>query len=585
VTWTRSSGLTGVLTAAMMCLCAAAVGDSGDEGSFNLDEMLLAGSDQGVWLVRRHRRDKAAVFDVVVRPSGQEWRWVLRDTTGRPAAAAAMGLRLHLLSDPPTTYQIIATPDSGTARITPAPRPDDPNWPANSTAVAACTVPPFAQSKLPGVIAIVTPVHQPLSGPRSTGRPSRMDVFQTVAGKWTHLPELAITLPKNATRTPDARVSVAATGDSQQAFVLVAGRTAAGSYLAAWKDGAWKPLQLPAAPERPVAVRLVQGQVVLVTAIPLAGIAIADKSRNPAYHIQMRVIDTQGPADEAQLITKGLQDTQPLLVSGKSPPLTVSLGVSDGKLALLWWDGQAIQFAMCGLSGGLITQGSVDVFTQPPPGLSGQDVWQYFLWGILMATLGATLLGRGGRTIHGPFVLPAYLVTGALPRRGLAAVIDLLPFLVLSGIAAQIALPMSPAEQKQLLTAVMDQQSPVPFELAWCLIGVLLLYVVYGTVMEVKFGATLGKMVVKLRVIASEGRPPTVWAAAMRNLLKLVELFSWPPIAPVLMLIPMITRTRQRLGDMLARTTVVEAIEKPLHGPPDLPTNPEEKETHDNPEE
>jgi len=79
----------------------------------------------------------------------------------------------------------------------------------------------------------------------------------------------------------------------------------------------------------------------------------------------------------------------------------------------------------------------------------------------------------------------------------------------------------------------------------------------YFIVMEGKWGATLGKMGTKIRVVDRAGQPPGYGRAFVRMLLRLVEvnplLFGGVPAA----LVVWSSSTRQRLGDMAAGTYVL----------------------------
>lgn len=92
-------------------------------------------------------------------------------------------------------------------------------------------------------------------------------------------------------------------------------------------------------------------------------------------------------------------------------------------------------------------------------------------------------------------------------------------------------------------------------------------------------GRTLGKRMTRLRVISADGRRLTPWQIAARNLMKEVEFFTpatmliaagimaLGPIATTIAvvwglavyIVPLTNKRRQRLGDMIAGTVVVDA--------------------------
>ena len=77
----------------------------------------------------------------------------------------------------------------------------------------------------------------------------------------------------------------------------------------------------------------------------------------------------------------------------------------------------------------------------------------------------------------------------------------------------------------------------------------------YGWLLEASFGATLGKMLLGIRVVRS-GRRSALAAAAIRNAMRIVDGFG---IYAMGALVASCSRCRQRLGDLCAGTAVVEA--------------------------
>ena len=263
---------------------------------------------------------------------------------------------------------------------------------------------------------------------------------------------------------------------------------------------------------------------------------------------------------------------------GDRPPLVASLGKgTDRQLALFWADAEGYRFALCGLGGTIVTHERVTVLSQAPPPVGAQEILQYFMWALLLATLMLVIFRPMG-TVPAPFAIPAARRPGSLLKRLGAFVIDQLPFSALSVLAFRMLRPdVTWTELEKMLSpgGVLSGEGALGapgLEFACCAVGGSALWIVYGVITEAKYGATLGKMILKLRVINGQGETPTLRQAALRNMVKLVEL-SWPPMIPVLLLLPVITRNRQRLGDMMARTAVVEkaAVPAPAPPPPNVP--------------
>lgn len=81
--------------------------------------------------------------------------------------------------------------------------------------------------------------------------------------------------------------------------------------------------------------------------------------------------------------------------------------------------------------------------------------------------------------------------------------------------------------------------------------------ILYFVVMEGLFGATIGKFATGIRVVRADGTRLGVGAAVIRNLLRVIDVL---PTAYLLGAILIWTSSKkQRLGDRLAKTVVVEA--------------------------
>lgn len=86
------------------------------------------------------------------------------------------------------------------------------------------------------------------------------------------------------------------------------------------------------------------------------------------------------------------------------------------------------------------------------------------------------------------------------------------------------------------------------------LIGIA--YYVYFIVMEGTSGTTLGKRILKLRVVKVDGSPLTMGDAAIRNVLRIIDgIFGYLVGAILIWTSP----DKQRLGDRVAKTIVVTA--------------------------
>ena len=121
-----------------------------------------------------------------------------------------------------------------------------------------------------------------------------------------------------------------------------------------------------------------------------------------------------------------------------------------------------------------------------------------------------------------------------------------------------------------LVILLISFTSFVPFASALTTVALILTYFVlswfYGVYFESRFnGRTLGKMLFRLRVISTDGRPINGAQAALRNLLRLSDIYP----SPITGLISMtITNRFQRIGDLAAGTMVI--VDRDRRAPWDL---------------
>lgn len=79
----------------------------------------------------------------------------------------------------------------------------------------------------------------------------------------------------------------------------------------------------------------------------------------------------------------------------------------------------------------------------------------------------------------------------------------------------------------------------------------------YHALFEWRWGKTLGKYLVGIRVVSDGGSPPTLVASLVRNLLRLVD---WLPVFYVVGIVAVVrSDEKRRLGDRLAGTVVVQS--------------------------
>ncbi len=159
-------------------------------------------------------------------------------------------------------------------------------------------------------------------------------------------------------------------------------------------------------------------------------------------------------------------------------------------------------------------------------------------------------------------VLAANQKIAALHLRALAFVIDLaIPFLIICAIFGF-------SDYETLFSAWSDAFSN-PDELlnAPTLLYTLALYLVLVTLGELFFRRSIGKAILGMQVLLTDGKAPTVAAIVLRNLVRIPEMMPG-----ILIFYVLISDKHQRLGDLLARTIVV------AQKAPETPADPDAKQ-------
>ena len=109
---------------------------------------------------------------------------------------------------------------------------------------------------------------------------------------------------------------------------------------------------------------------------------------------------------------------------------------------------------------------------------------------------------------------------------------------------------------------------------AWIVVGFAVQWW-YGALCEWRWGSTLGKWLLRIRVVDAAGLPPSLLQAVARNLLRLVDLL--PGLHLMGALVCLIDPHGRRLGDLAAQTLVVrDAPPRPTQrvAPPSTPASP-----------
>jgi len=535
-----------IVTGAVVCLTLCASIEAGQTERF-----LLAGGSETLWLVRCNDSTKA--FDVVARPVGGQWKWAARKgLRGRPVQAVAFDGRLGLLFAQPLAYLRLDLTSGGP---TPGRNPDDPRWPRTTGPLATCDGGGMEDVDLLAVVAAAPaePSEEKADSTQPSPSTVNLAVFSNGGSDWKYLTEL-----ENVRLAPDAKVFAATVGG--ELYVLICG--AGGNRLSAWRRGQWREIPLHgAAAKRRVIAMLRRGGRRNKLAVFLAdedepmGVSLvtfrADRLELPPQPITI--------GDQAATWDAGTW----LLIVALGERFAFVWKASEREASRLEppASGPVLRFATCGPDGRLDPPARIGVFATPPADERGKAISGYFTFAIMVAVFGVSILLRAKEPPR-PFRLSQGVRPAKLAKRSLAGLIDLVPFLVI----AQAFFPMQ-ITPEQLESSAWGEIFKLTRDYytsargAYFVMLMLLGHLVYCVAMEMRFAATLGKMAFGLRVVANGGARAGAREVVLRNLVKIFVLGS----LPLLMLIALLNRNRQRLGDLLARTAVVE--KSPLVGP------------------
>ena len=160
----------------------------------------------------------------------------------------------------------------------------------------------------------------------------------------------------------------------------------------------------------------------------------------------------------------------------------------------------------------------------------------------------------------GPASVPPYQSVGI---RFVATIVDL----IIAGIiAAFVVFPLETPSQISVMNVSVTNATALPMVSVSSnpLAGLasvisVLIFFVYYFVLEGAYGQTVGKMVVKIKVLREDGSKIGYADAAVRNILRPIDLI--PYVIPYLLGAILIWSSdkRQRLGDRVAHTIVVKA--------------------------
>jgi uncharacterized RDD family membrane protein YckC len=257
----------------------------------------------------------------------------------------------------------------------------------------------------------------------------------------------------------------------------------------------------------------------------------------------------------------GWNFTEPLLRKPEEKlsvaPENLAFAVMEQNLAAFeQCSDEQVRFGMYNSSGNLVQELTQNLATVKELSIWLRGLIGFFspLMGLLLTALALLLVYRRRQDFLSELPdLPPYVQTASLGRRTAAAIVDLIPAWVAAyslapiQVNADITLQKNFWEESQRLA-----QNPELFKF---LAVFYLFWIGYLVFAEILLSATPGKLIFQLIVLSEALTPLTPKEALVRNLLRLLEFHI--TMLFLGFFLALISRRRQRLGDLMARSIVV----------------------------
>ena len=202
------------------------------------------------------------------------------------------------------------------------------------------------------------------------------------------------------------------------------------------------------------------------------------------------------------------------------------------------------------------TQRVADILAEPRAALHTHSVVQTLAFALLVALLIGLFVFRRGSMIR-LIELPPGCALAFHLQRLLGWLIDFAPFTLAAAIVLDV--PWREGVRDLAKWGISpDPEGGLPEQkvLLWWAFGVCG-HTAYMLVMELLTRRTVGKVLTRVYLLSESGRRPTVVQILTRNFLRLIELMPQFWVFAVLVLL---SRNRQRMGDIFARTLVIRPV-------------------------
>ena len=504
----------------------------------------LVGGEGGVWLITA----EGGCFRLAVRAGGQPWRRLPVEAVGQPAGATAVRRAAVVFFADGSSVRYDARGDEQRGGKAP-----ESLWPPGTRLLAAA---PASKRGVATLALIWRPAAPPAATTRSATRPATAPATAAVAapadGKAGELAVLhydggrqwrqLVAWPGVGARAPASGWLAAR---DERFYVLLEGSPELLVFEAGGLHGS-VPLSAALARGRPLGLVTVKDQVFLVLLdLPAAGRVSLARLRGQRW-------------GRPQALRVGSERLSWAAGAG------LLVAPTAAGVGLAWSEDGRWLFAEFGPSGQRVGPPE-DILSQVGVSEMAGKAKDYFLTGVLVLLVALVFWPGRPRVAVVGFSLPAELVPARLGRRLVAFVLDTLPFSLVAYLVA------GQPQTEELLRSM--KEGPPEIRHVYAVLGFFVAYTLYGTLMEHFFGATVGKMLMRLRVVGNGGRKPSLREVALRNVFRIVEMFFF-----ILLVFPLLTRYHQRLGDKVAWTAVVDLeVRPPPLPPPGPPPEPKDR--------
>jgi uncharacterized RDD family membrane protein YckC len=202
---------------------------------------------------------------------------------------------------------------------------------------------------------------------------------------------------------------------------------------------------------------------------------------------------------------------------------------------------------------------------------------------VLLAAVVMLVFWRRQESVAYPVPLPAGVMVAGLGRRGLAALIDMLPAALIVGWWWHGPIQeFLEAFRNTWPTPEQFEAMGTPKPIIWAWIWFRVIYTAWCLGFELALSATPGKLLLGCQVRSESLSRPNAVQIVIRNVMRLVELEPHLMIWPFVLVL-FLTRNRQRIGDLLAKTVVLEGQVAILDQDRETPAETEEKDEQGQP--